>query len=51
MRFFDKYKMEIILIIDEWNVIYFFMKILEKKVLKKFEWERLFKLLILNNKF
>lgn len=36
---------------DERNVIYPLMKIPEKKVLKKSEWERLSKLLTLNNKF
>lgn len=43
--------MEIIPTTDERNVIYPLMKIPEKKVLKKSEWERLSKLLTLNNKF
>lgn len=43
--------MDIIPTTDERNVIYPLMKIPEKKVLKKSEWERLSKLLTLNNKF
>ena len=43
--------MEIIPTTDERNVIYPPKKILEKKVLKKSEWERLSRLLTSNNKF
>ena len=43
--------MEIIPTTDERNVIYPPKKILEKKVLKKSEWERLSRLLMSNNKF